>query len=111
MTKMHDIGVKNGSYQIGSAFTVDPRDHDNVTGKFHPKTELYHSLCLIGRQYPRIYRRIARGWGTRSLHDYLTSLMIGDSEHPEGFSMDAANAIMAISLQHGTDHEHIFTKG
>lgn len=58
---------------------------------------------VIEEKYPRIFRMIEATWGSKELHQKLTSLLHVDNAKREGFPIDVCEALIVIQDRHSDD--------
>ena len=64
--------------------------------KANPKSNPEH----MQRDFPRVFERISRAWGTEALDDIFLRLLVADGENRQGFPPEVAREIFAMHLLH-----------
>ena len=76
--------------RIVSVFKLKPKDPNDFKD----------AMRLVFQQYPRISIMIDATWGSRELHQKLTTLLQVDNVKREGFPPDVCDALMTIQDRH-----------
>ena len=64
--------------------------------KANPKSNPEH----MQRDFPRVFARISKAWGTDALDDIFLRLLVADGENRQGFPPEVAREIFAMHLLH-----------
>lgn len=81
------------------------RDRAISVFKLKPKdpSDLQKAMDVVAGAYPRISKMINVMWGSRELHQKLTSMLQLDNVEREGFPAYVATALMTIHDFHMTE--------
>lgn len=99
----------SNQYSTRANFTTDPRldlGLTGVTSRFHPRHEVPQAMRCIENLHPHIYKFIVTSVDNpQALYDKLNFMLQVDTEDRLGFSFDAANALMVISMHIAANHD------
>lgn len=82
--------LHNKSTEHNSVFKLTPKDPDAYE----------NAKKTIFAKYPRIYLMIEAAWGSKELHQKLSSLLQSDNAIREGFPIEVCEALMVIQEEH-----------
>lgn len=77
---------------------------------FVDEQNLEQALSTIKAKYPRIHEMIVSRWGTKSLHDWLSRIIISDRDNRKGFDQEVASSLLVVFNYHEAEFKFTNTK-